>query len=117
MEASLERLVAKHEIADVLSTYCRALDRMDEGLARSVWHPDATADFPGLYQGSAAGFIEWVWEMHAGLTGHWHQVSNAIIEVDGELAVSECSVTAVLEYEARDGAVVHRVVRGRYLDR
>lgn len=117
MERSIEVLAAKQEISDVLSTYCRALDRMDEDLARSVWHGDGTADYPGLYRGSARGFLEWVWNAHGDLTGHSHQVSNALIEVDGDGAVSECYVTAVLEYEATNGTLAHRIVRGRYLDR
>ena len=40
---SLETLVAKQAIRDLLSRDCRGLDRMDKEMASGVFHPDATA--------------------------------------------------------------------------
>ena len=37
-----EVLLAKQEIRDVLSRYCRGLDRMDKEMAYSVWHEGGT---------------------------------------------------------------------------
>ena len=48
----LHTLFAKQEIRDVLSRYCRGLDRMDKEMAYSVWHEGATADYYGIYKGT-----------------------------------------------------------------
>ena len=42
-DTSLETLVAKQAILDVLSRDCRGLDRMDKEMAYGVLHLDATA--------------------------------------------------------------------------
>ena len=46
----VEELIARQEITDVLHRYCRAVDRRDPDLLRSVYHPDATDDH-GVYAG------------------------------------------------------------------
>jgi hypothetical protein len=115
---TVEELVAKQAITDVIYTYCRALDRMDWDLAQTVWHPDGTADYgAGMYQGTGPGFLEWVWTQHAGMMGHSHQITNILIDVDGAHAASEAYVTAALRLPADDGAQATEIVsRGRYVD-
>ena len=61
----LDELVAKDAIREQIYNYSRGLDRMDRQLARQVWHPDGTTNFVGIYEGTGAGFIDWVWEVHA----------------------------------------------------
>ena len=51
-QAELETLVAKQAIRDALSRYCRGLDRMDKAMAYAVWHPDGTADYQGIFEGT-----------------------------------------------------------------
>jgi hypothetical protein len=111
-------LLAKQAVTEVLSRYCRGIDRMDQVMALSVWHPDGTADYPPFYEGTGAGFVEWVWKAHAGFARHSHQVTNILIDiVDDEHAVSEAYYTAVLRPPAVDDRVTDLVLRGRYLDR
>lgn len=46
-EQTLETLMAcadRAAIENVLGTYCRAIDRLDLELLRSVYHPDAVDD-------------------------------------------------------------------------
>jgi hypothetical protein len=104
------------EITDVIYRYCRALDRMDRDMATAVWHPAGTADYPGMFSGTGAGFVAWVFEQHLALVSHSHQVTNVLVELDGDRAASESYVTAAL-VAAGSGGLVERVVRGRYLDR
>jgi hypothetical protein len=102
---AVDVLVAKQAITEAIYTYCRALDRMDWDLAHTVWHPDGTADYgPNMFQGTGPGFIEWVWAQHAGMMGHSHQITNILIEVDGDRAASEAYVTAALRLPGRRGA-------------
>jgi len=117
-ESAIQMLIDKAEIRDVLSRYCRGLDRMDKEMAYGVWHPGATAFYDGIYEGTGRGFIDWVWQAHAAMDRHSHQITNVLIEVHGDRATSEAYVTVVLwtlpdEY----GRQKELVGRGRYLDR
>ena len=118
VSAAVDELVAKHAITEVIYTYCRALDRMDWDLALTVWHADGTADYgANMYQGTGAGFVEWVWTQHAGMMGHSHQITNVLVEVDGDRGASEAYVTAALRLESDANAqAVEIVSRGRYVD-
>ena len=115
MTDELETLVAKDAIRDVIYSYCRAMDRMDRELALSVWHPGGSADYGSTFHGTCEGFVEWVWTRHAGLEAHSHQVTNILIEVDGDKAASEAYAFATLR-QTTAGESVDIIVRGRYLD-
>ena len=90
---------------------------MDRPLALSVWHPDGTADWGEMYQGLGSGFIDWVWNVHGEFERHSHQISNILIQVDGEQAVSESYVTVALWARPDSLRVVEMVGHGRYADR
>ena len=111
-------LEAKQAIRDALSRYCRALDRMDKEMAYALWEPDATANYLGIYSGTGHGFVDWVWHAHQAMQCHSHQISNVLIEIDGDTAASEAYVTVVLwTSTAPDGGQQEIICRGRYLDR
>ncbi|MBW1901552.1 MAG: nuclear transport factor 2 family protein [Deltaproteobacteria bacterium] len=114
----IQELIVKQEIRDVLSRYCRGLDRMDKEMAYSVWHDDATALYYDMYEGTGHGFIDWVWVAHGGMQCHSHQITNVLTRVDGDKAVSEAYVSLVLwTMPSDDGKQMEIAVRGRYLDR
>ena len=117
---TVDTLIAKQAIRDVLSCYCRGLDRMDREMADAVFFEEATADYLGIYEGTGHGFIEWVWGAHAGMERHSHQITNVLIDLgdDGVTASSEAYVTVVLwTLPDADGHQMELVGRGRYLDR
>ena len=115
---SLETLVAKQAIRDLLSRDCRGLDRMDKEMAYGVWHPEGTADYEGIFEGTGHGFVDWVWEAHAAMSRHSHQITNVLTEVDGGRATSEAYVTVLLWVDGDpDGPQTEIASRGRYLDR
>jgi SnoaL-like domain len=106
----------REAITDLIYRYCRAMDRMDHELGYSIWHLDGTADYGDNYQGTGHGFVDHVCQQHAGLLMHSHQMSNIIIELDGNLAGSESYVTATLRMR-RDGKLQQMTVLSRYVDR
>lgn len=115
---AVQVMLAKQAIRDVLSRYCRGLDRMDKAMAYSVFHPRAKALYHDIYTGTGHGFVDWVWEAHGAMERHSHQITNVLIEVDGDRAVSEAYVTVALWTLADDsGKQLEIVGRGRYLDR
>lgn len=113
---TITELAEKAAIRDVLSRYCRGLDRMDKAMAYGVFSADATAHYYGIYEGTGHGFVDWVWGAHLTMETHSHQITNVLIELNGGRAVSEAYVTVVLQQQRPTGAV-ELLARGRYLDR
>ena len=116
---ALETMAAKQAITEVIYGYCRALDRMDKDAAYEIWHPDGTADYgEDIFQGTGWEFVDWVWTTHTAMSTHSHQITNVLVQVDGDRAVSEAYVTVALRtLPFGDGAdVVDIYSRGRYVD-
>jgi len=113
---AMEETIAKMAITDVLHRYGRGLDRMDREMTLSCWHPGGTDDHAPLYSGSAEGFLEWLWPVHAAMEVTRHMVTNIIIEVDGERAGSECYYMVTLRLRGEDGVRYDIIGQGRYVD-
>jgi hypothetical protein len=116
MDADLQAAADRQAIADLIYRYCRAMDRIDVDLGYSIWHEDGLAEYEGFYTGTGRGFIDKVCEGHRQLLNHSHQMSNIIIELDGDRAASESYVTAALTMKRGD-QVKQMTVRSRYVDR
>lgn len=114
---TLRELADREAIRSLIHTYCRAVDRLDIALGHSIWHHDGYADYGAdYYQGPGKGVIDTICHHHLSLLSHSHQVSNIVIQLDGDLAGSESYVTGSMRLE-RDGRLMHMGVWGRYLDR
>jgi len=90
--ATLERLLAAADhiaIENVLGTYCRAIDRLDTGLLKSVYHPDGFDDH-GALKMPAHEFAEHIVEqLRAACSYSMHTVTHAVIDIRGDHARSE----------------------------
>jgi hypothetical protein len=115
-DVTLEELVAKSEIREVLHDYCRSMDRLDRNLCVSVFHPGAELRYEGLFTGTAPEFFDWLFERHRSVQACSHQLTTTTIRVDGGRAVSETYGTITIQSEVEDGWVDERTTRGRYLD-
>jgi ketosteroid isomerase-like protein len=115
-EASLKVMLDKQEIHEVMMRYCRAVDRVDEELLRSVYHPDAV-DNHGVFNGKASDFVTWcIKNLREAYTATQHVVANELIEVQGDRAFCEFYFVAYHRYE-RKGEARHMTAGGRYVDR
>ena len=112
----IEILLAKQAITEVIYRYCRAMDRIDAELGYSVWHEGAVADYGSVFSGTGREFIDWVCEFHRGLLCHFHEVSNILISVDGNSAISESYNTTALFFNNEEDKLMQVTGRGRYLD-
>jgi hypothetical protein len=113
----LEALASRQEITELIYRYCRSVDRLDAALGHSIWHDDATADYGiDVYQGNGRGVIDHICAQHLHTLHHSHQVSNILIELDGERAGSEACVTACLRVR-RGEQLMQMTVWSRYIDR
>jgi hypothetical protein len=108
-------LAAKQAIIEVIHRYCRAMDRMDAELALSCWHEGGTDDHAPLFAGTARGFIDWLWPVHAAMEVTRHVVSNVLIDLNGDKAGAESYWTVTLRVK-KDGQIYDIVGGGRYVD-
>jgi SnoaL-like protein len=110
-----DELADRLAITDQMYRYCRSVDRLDVPLGHSIFHPDSTADF-GVYKGSGRGWIDFICVEHRKFLYHSHQVTNVIIDLDGDRAGSEAYVFATLQ--ARQGEkIVQHQFWARYIDK
>jgi hypothetical protein len=113
---AIRELLDKQAIAEVVFRYCRGIDRCDEALMRSTYHPDAL-DEHGSFKGTGWEWCRYIVEQ---LPTRWeftyHMVPNLLIRVVGDQAFSE---GYVLAHQARteDGERMLYTFGGRYADR
>jgi hypothetical protein len=113
-DAALEELASKTEIAGVLSTHSRGVDRADGNLLASAYHPDAGVDY-SFFAGPASNLVSMLAGAQKGQPVTLHRTSNMWIKVRGKQARSESYVLAYMEHLA-DPLGTQRWVGGRYLD-
>ena len=133
----LNQLLAKQEILEVVVRYARAIDRLDESLLRSLFHPGSTHNH--FYEGPSSDPDRVATEDDAGdfvryamgvLTAHshtHHQLGNTLIELTGETtALVETYFTAFHKMRAAGDPLagpdafdteMDFFVGGRYLDK
>jgi hypothetical protein len=113
-DAAVRTLLDKQAITEVLHRYCYAMDANDRALGRSVWHPDGTAHYVDMFEGTGWDFVEFGQSGHeAAFDRTSHQVTNVTIAVDDDHAHSTSYVTAACPIQGQD--LVY-LIRGRYLD-
>lgn len=115
LDPRVQLLLDKQEIFELSATYMRAQDRLDLELQKSVYWPDAT-DERGFINGNAHDFCDFaIGLLKTHLVNH-HQLGQALIEVEGDVAFGE------VYFQAYHRVVEHRIERdfwmiGRYVDR
>ena len=118
VDRAVQDLLDKDAIREVIYRYSRGLDRMDKEMAYSVWHPDGTALYYNIFEGTGHGFVDWVWEAHEAMESHSHQMTNILIQLDGDKAVSETYALVTLRSNPNaEGKQSEIFTRSRYLDR
>ncbi|MER7006061.1 nuclear transport factor 2 family protein [Dactylosporangium sp. NPDC000555] len=110
----VRQLVDKQQIAEALFRYCRGIDRCDVDLIRSAFYPEAVDDH-GDNAMLAYEFAEhYVRERQAETEFAIHRVMNHLIELDGDVAVSEAGVFSIQQVK---GSSSTQFSSSRYLDR
>ena len=113
--AALQAMLDKHALHELVLTYCRAADRRDFRLMRSLYHDDAIDDHGAMFSGPVDDFIAWIPSVMAGFEATAHSVSNALFVVDGDKANGEIYAHAYHRTHPPDAQEI--VIGGRYLDR
>ena len=113
-------LLNKQAITEVLYRYSRAMDRIDREATLAIWHPDGTCNYSstaGVPDMLFRDYLTGSTKARQGFASHSHQITNILIEVEGDRAVSEAYFTASLQTVPENGTVTEHLWRGRYLDR
>lgn len=104
------------EIRQLMYTYARGVDRIDQGQLEQVYHPDAY-DNHGSWEGDAKTAVDLlVTRGRAGTaSASNHHLGNMLIEINGDVAQAETYFIAY-QRQHRDGKTYTRARAGRYLD-
>lgn len=103
--AALKQAVDQMAIQQVLGTYCRAIDRLDVALLRSVYHDDAVDDH-GVVCMNAHEFASYIVAELPKLCAYsMHTVTHAVIEVNGDFASSEAYYLAFHRVEGGEASL------------
>jgi len=114
LDPRVQALVDKQEIHEVVLRYCRGIDRMDEELVRSCYHPDAI-DEHGSFTGGVDDYVAFAWKLLARYDVTMHFVGNVLIEVRGDAARSEAYCIA--HHRSESGPASSNLATGcRYID-
>lgn len=93
LEQRLTALADRAEIENLLGIYCRAIDRLDMELLKTVYHPDAIDDH-GAIVANAHDFAEQIIPILRQVCIYsQHAITHAVIDVDGDRAISEATYT------------------------
>lgn len=111
---TLDELLARTEITDVLGRYAHAIDRGDRALARTCYHPDATDDH-GRFSGTVDELFEFFETYGATLESTYHFLGLPTIAWDGDRA--EVETGCLYRRQPVDGGDELAVFQGlRYFD-
>jgi len=118
--ALLEQLASRAEITEVVLRYCRGIDRCDEAMLRSCFHPDARHRH-GSFEGPSADFCAYALAIVVQVEFTHHQLGPVSIELAGDTAFTETYFTSLHRFGAEPppGGQAHedRFSGGRYVDR
>ena len=115
MCAAHRLLQDRQEILDLISRYCRAVDRADYAAVREIYADDGIDHHTG-FSGSADDFVEWLKVRTAGFSGMMHIIGTHLAEVNGDSAFAETYGTAHHWGEPSDDSSVNFTSGFRYLD-
>jgi hypothetical protein len=116
----LDELKSRAEITEVLLRYVRAIDRCDEALLRTCFHPDSRHRH-GSFDGLSADFCGFAMTLCQQVVSTHHQLGPPAIELAGEVAFVETYFTSHHRFGEipPPGGRPHedRFMGGRYVDR
>ncbi len=116
MTPELQALLDKESIRELVQLYCRAADRHDHELMRSLYHADAIDDHGSFFKGLAMDFIDRLPQIQAPMKILHHNVTTHNIELHGDTAEGETYIIAFHQV-ATDNGNIDLLIGGRYFDK
>jgi len=110
-----DELADREAIRDVLLRYCRASDRVDEEMLRSVYWEDAE-DQHLEFSGDREAFIAYCVPILTNMRFNQHTIGNMLIVIVGDQADAETYFMGYHSIPLEDGTRMDSFSGGRYLD-
>ena len=115
-DAEIRALLDKKAIEEVLVSYCRGADRGDADLIAAAYHEDAIEDHGGTFLGSAKDYVAMLRRILPTAPRMTHSITNMMIELHGDEAVSECYILTFSRRES-ETASFDSLTMARLVDR
>lgn len=116
LDPAIAQLIDERDIRNVITRYCRGIDRIDMELVRSCYHPDAV-DEHGDIGGPVERFIEHIGRSLWRHDTTTHFIGNILVDLRGDHAFAETYCIAIHRKRHDDGHVHEHQVGVRYCDR
>lgn len=114
---TLDDLLAREEIGDVIKRLARGTDRLDEDMIASCYHDGATDDH-NWFRGTGTEFARWVMETMTRWEATMHFTGSPDISLDGDVAnVDTYCVAHHIATSRKDAPKKDMVLGLRYVDR
>ena len=100
MSMSLQELIDREEVYDVIMRYTHYMDLVDIDNLMECFHEGADIGFPSdVYQGKGQGFVKEFLanEERNNFKDSMHMVGNMLIDLDGDVAYVESYMYAIVE--------------------
>jgi hypothetical protein len=110
----VQGLLDQQALRELNTRYCRAIDRRDYVLLKTLYHADAKEDRGAIFAGTAADFVSWVQGDAVNYELTVHRLFNMLFVVEGDRAQGEIYAEAYHRTVGENPAEV--VAGGRYLD-
>lgn len=112
---TVEELLDRAALNDLVLRYCRGVDRGDWALVRSCYWDDATDYHGTLFEGSPDAYVAWLPGAMEWLESSVHRITNSLFAIDGDRAEGEHYAIAYHRTKPPERREI--VIGGRYLDR
>lgn len=103
-DRSVQQLIDKEAIRELVLLYSRAIDRKDIELLRDLYTDDATDDHGDSFSGPAAEYCKFIEQALPHMTYSGHHACNHLISVDGDEGSGEVYALAYHVIPAQDGS-------------
>jgi hypothetical protein len=114
MTLTVEELLAREEITDVIKRLARGTDRLDEQAMASCYHPDGFDDH-NSFRGSGTEFAKWVCQVLPHFDATMHFIGPPAIRLDAANPdVAQCDTYCVAHHVSSDTDMILGL---RYVDR
>ena len=117
LKKKVKELSDKEAIREKLMIYGRICDRCDVELANALFAEDSVCEYGPYFEGSGYELSEWLALAHQGFTATTHQMTNMLINVDGDRASSETGHVGVTYNDSDPENIRANFSFSRYLDK
>lgn len=114
---TLDTLLAKEEIRELVLLYSRGVDRKDGPLLRTLYTADATDTHGDSFDGSAEDYVNFLERAFPHMRYSGHHVCNHLISVDGDEGYGEVYALAYHAIPDGTGGWMEDFMAVRYIDR